>query len=442
MTVTGQSPVVYTYDDAGRVTSLVRDTLTVGMSYDSVNRRTTVALPNGIVSEYSYDANNQITAITYKNSGTAIGDLDYTYDAAGLRTAISGSWARTGLPQVLSSAAYDAANELTLWNGASRQYDANGGLVSDGLTSYTWNARQQLGATGGDSPKAFAYDSVGRRNSTTIGGVFTQYAYDGPSAVTEVRGGESIQFINGEGVDELFSRIDSGGTKTLLSDAIGSTMAITDSARAVTDQFLYDPFGNGVAQGTTVVSERFTGREQDDAGLYYYRARYYRPGEERFISEDAIPAILASDGPNLYAYAMDNPVQFTDPFGLQRIQRPPLTYPPPTPAGCTKVGMTYVCNPPPGPVMCPVREKQCTPYVNRSLYYDCLMIRLVAPNITYPSPGGLGGAAIMTGFECADNATRCVETGMPPPGASARPDPQIWHQPTKPPQWGARPPWR
>ena len=31
---------------------------------------------------------------------------------------------------------------------------------------------------------------------------------------------------------------------------------------------------------------RYTGREDDGTAIYYYRARYYHPGLQRFISED------------------------------------------------------------------------------------------------------------------------------------------------------------
>jgi len=35
----------------------------------------------------------------------------------------------------------------------------------------------------------------------------------------------------------------------------------------------------------------YTAREQEETGLYYYRARYYQPGIGRFISEDPIGRI-------------------------------------------------------------------------------------------------------------------------------------------------------
>jgi RHS repeat-associated protein len=59
---------------------------------------------------------------------------------------------------------------------------------------------------------------------------------------------------------------------------------------------------------------QFTGRENDGTGLYFYRARYYSPTFQRFVSQD--PIGLAGGGPNLYAYAVNAPTIFIDPFGL------------------------------------------------------------------------------------------------------------------------------
>src|SRR6266571_5982563 len=56
----------------------------------------------------------------------------YTYDSLGRRTQVGGSFAQTGLPTAVTSATYDAANELTNWNGLTISYDLNGNMLSDG----------------------------------------------------------------------------------------------------------------------------------------------------------------------------------------------------------------------------------------------------------------------------------------------------------------------
>ena len=59
---------------------------------------------------------------------------------------------------------------------------------------------------------------------------------------------------------------------------------------------------------------QFTNRENDGSGLYFNRARFYSGSLQRWLSEDPVEF---ADGPNLYAYAHNAPVSFSDPFGLQ-----------------------------------------------------------------------------------------------------------------------------
>jgi RHS repeat-associated protein len=66
--------------------------------------------------------------------------------------------------------------------------------------------------------------------------------------------------------------------------------------------------------GSEQAGYAFTGREWDpDAGLYYYRARYYDPRVSRFVSEDPI---RLKGGLNLYAYVKNRPLNRIDPLGL------------------------------------------------------------------------------------------------------------------------------
>jgi YD repeat-containing protein len=102
MTVAGQPAVSYTYDNANRLAQVAEGTSTAALGYDAANRRTTLALPNGVVVSYAYDAASQLTGLTYTLGVTALGNLAYGYDNAswhtlgtvtgiGLTTAIGGA---------------------------------------------------------------------------------------------------------------------------------------------------------------------------------------------------------------------------------------------------------------------------------------------------------------------------------------------------------------
>jgi YD repeat-containing protein len=108
----------------------------VGITYDSADRRSVLTLPDGVTATYTYDAGSHLTGLSYQLGGTAIGDLIYTYDALGRVTQESGSLARAQWPSVVSSATYDAANELTSWNGTALTYDADGNMTSDGSRTF------------------------------------------------------------------------------------------------------------------------------------------------------------------------------------------------------------------------------------------------------------------------------------------------------------------
>src|SRR5690348_4761805 len=100
----------------------------------------------------------------------------YAYDLAGRRINLAGTFARTGVPQAVSSAGYNVNNQLTSWKGPNLAYDANGNLTNDGTNTYTWNARNQVVSISGAVNASFQYDAFGRRASKTIGAK-TQFLY-------------------------------------------------------------------------------------------------------------------------------------------------------------------------------------------------------------------------------------------------------------------------
>jgi len=74
------------------------------------------------------------------------------------------------------------ANELTNWNGTPISYDLNGNMLSDGVNTFSWNARNQVAALNNVS---LQYDAEGRRTRNAAG---TSFLFDGANAAQELSG--------------------------------------------------------------------------------------------------------------------------------------------------------------------------------------------------------------------------------------------------------------
>ena len=130
---------------------------------------------------------------------------------------------------------------------------------------------------------------------------------------TDAAGTPTANLLTG-GTDQTFSRTDAAGTRTFLTDALGSTVALVDGTGAITTSYTYEPYGKTTVTGTASTNaQQFTGRE-NDGPLYFNRACYLHPTFGRFISED--PVGFAAGDPNLYAYVGGSPTNATDPSGL------------------------------------------------------------------------------------------------------------------------------
>src|SRR5579864_1924051 len=228
MQVAGQTQVGYTFDNANRLTQIAQGTSTVGFTYDNANRRSTLTLPNGIVATYSYDNDSHLAGISYTLNSNSVGVLNYGYDALGMRNSVSGSMARTGLPQPVPSASYDGGNELFAWNETALSYDANGNMLSDGTHNYAYDARNHLSTIDSGSTGSFVYDPAGRRATKVISGTSTGFLYDLANPVQELSGTTPTANLLTGGLDEYLTRTDATGTADFLSDALGSTTALAD----------------------------------------------------------------------------------------------------------------------------------------------------------------------------------------------------------------------
>jgi RHS repeat-associated protein len=338
--------VDYSRDAEHRVTQiqyqLNHDVRTFSYGYDALGRRSHATLANGITADYAWDAASQLTGITYRRAdGSVLGELTYGYDAAGRRTRAGGSLAKVDLPQAVSDAQYNGANQLTRWAGMAYTYDLNGSLASDGANQYSWNAQGLLGQISGAVTASFSYDMSGRRRDQTVNGHRIQSFWIGDELSFTIPDNDWSRRIRvfspypEGGLDELtYRRVgdDAGGDRYVLRDANNNVIALTDANQQSQTQYRYQPYGvTTLAGAADVNSQQYTGRENDGTGVYYYRNRYYSPQTGRFISED--PTGWASGQTNAYAYVNGNPVQLSDPFGLQGVPFPYTPVPGAVPGG-------------------------------------------------------------------------------------------------------------
>jgi len=115
-------------------------------------------------------------------------------------------------------------------------------------------------------------------------------------------------------IDDVVARYTQAGARTYLSDALGSAFALAKDDQSIQAFYAYSPYGEAQVLGDDEGNPiQYTARENDQTGLYFYRARYYDPVLKRFISEDPIGTRA---GPNFYKFVNNNPVLFTDPTGL------------------------------------------------------------------------------------------------------------------------------
>jgi RHS repeat-associated protein len=345
MTANGQQPVSYGYDAASRLVQVQQGALVVGIGYDAASRRTLLTYPNATNTSYSYDAASRLLSILHQGSAGIIDSLAYTYDAAGNRINFTRTGgAATQLPAAVQ-AAYDAANEQIQFNSGTpnNTFDANGNLTSEttpaGIITYTYDVRNRLIArTGPGINESYSYDALGRRISKTINGVTTSNLYDGNDIIAEIGGGAvGATYLRSLNIDEPFVR-QSSANEFYHTDALGSTLALSNTAGAVATSYSYEPFGRTQVIGTSANPFQYTGRENDGSGLYYYRARYYSPSMQRFLREDPlnismlrlmqqqlITSSLANQFISLklrypqdlnpYIYVYNNPLIYIDPFG-------------------------------------------------------------------------------------------------------------------------------
>jgi len=332
------------YDAAGRLKAVPG--LVSSILYDARGRQTNVIRANAASTLYGYSAQRGwLTALTTTSTAGTIQDLSYGRDAAGRITGVTSpiageSWLYgyddldrltsadnttnnlldqtfqyDSVGNMLSNSAvgsysYPAAgfprpHAVTATPLGSYQYDANGSMTNQGADLLAYDGENRLATHG---TMQFVYGPDGARLKKIDGAATTLYLGDD----VEIAGGVTTKYLPGDA-----KRVGLATTTWLHRDHLRSVRAITNSSGGIVDRANYRPFGEqlGFAGGTE--SKGYIGERLDDeTGLMYLHARYYDPVLARFIQADPMSPALPGVGVNRYAYALNNPVMFADPLGL------------------------------------------------------------------------------------------------------------------------------
>jgi RHS repeat-associated protein len=344
-----QNTFNWTYSDDGRLTDEAFSSYDPSLSqtehfvFDLAgNRRqmTTDRGNDGVIDQtttYQYDVNDRLLVeqADLDNNGTV--DRTATYDY-------------TGTHQTAKSVRAGGVTAGVTEQTASA-YNLQGWLSQATVTTYTGGSPSRIERT------SFTYAPVGDRVSTLgemdadANGTFetrtrTDYLIDKRNATgyAQVLQGTTTNADTAALVKKVVYTIGrhvisqttfapggpaAGTTLVLHADGGGSTRVLTDLAAAIAQAqgvrqiFHYDAFGNalGFAPAAALTNLLYRGEAFDSrVGLQYLRARWYDPSVGRFSQLDP----LAGDprnplGLHRYLYASGDPVNGTDPTGLQTL---------------------------------------------------------------------------------------------------------------------------
>ena len=357
----------YTYDGLGRVTSqTVYPSVGVSLdntyAYKDVGENNTTTQVSRVTNalgtyDYEYDANGNITKITFTSPSGSSGSYvreyqydhlnrvtntsdtrfgyryEYEYDTNGniiSRNRYSDYYLNGIEPDRVYTYDYDDTvwtDLITAFCGNEITYDEIGNPLNYyNSTSFTWqNGRQLASLTFLDKTTTYAYDADGKRTSKTVDGVTTEFFYAGDILAGQKTGDNVLMWIydnNGAYIGFTYNGVEYYYVYNLQGDV----EAITDASGAIVAKYGYDTWGevqyeanyNGTVNIAQINPIRYRGYYYDsERGLYYLNSRYYDPFMCRFLNADGAVSGVGGDvqGYNLFAYCMNNPVNMNDTDG-------------------------------------------------------------------------------------------------------------------------------
>jgi len=334
-TVAGQhllQALAYQFDQASNITAIT----------DSRPNRTPA---NDQTQRFRYDALYRLT----QSDGT-YGQIDHVYNAIGniIHQSSTGTDARLDLGELRYGENGAGPHALTTAGGQSYAYDPNGNRSGKGSAVYAWNPRDWLlSVTADDTLSTYEYDANGQRLRQTMrqgtqitttlyadqlvdvrGNELTRYVFDDQKRTAQV----SVAFDPArllKGFSDSVAEISTPPSTThwYIADHLGGTSLLVDETAGVVSEVAYYPYGlTRYEANGDVAKYRFTGKELDQSGLYYFGARYYDSTSGRFISVDKLyaeePTRKLNNPQSLaaYAYVLNNPLNWIDPDGQEEKQ--------------------------------------------------------------------------------------------------------------------------
>lgn len=292
-------------------------------SYDDLGRRISLTRGNGTATSYHYDPTSRLDQLVQDLGGTGADlTLALSYNPAAQivgTTRSNDAYAWTGHVNVNRPYSVNGLNQYVQTGSVVPSYDARGNLTSAGPTVYGYSSENLLTSASGGI--ALGYDPLLRLYQTSGGSAgVTRFAYDGMDRLAEYDGSGNIlrRYVPGPGVDEPLLWYEGSGLtdrRWLHADERGSVVATTNVAGAALAINSYDEYGipGAANQGRL----QYTGQAWiPELGMYDYRARIYSPTLGRFLQPDPIGY---DGGLNLYAYVANDPINLTDPLGLQQM---------------------------------------------------------------------------------------------------------------------------
>jgi RHS repeat-associated protein len=233
-------------------------------------------------------------------------------------------------------------------NRTDKGYDTNGDdEINTWLATYEYDTSNRLDwvdtDNDGDPDFEAVYDYRTRRVSKTTypGGTAetTVFRYDGGVSFDEWKDGvKQVEFVRGSGLgggigsilySDRFAGPNPGREYFVYSPAVGHTVATLRDDATVKSTNLYEAFGNvvklnvntweqtdGPTSGTSDNNRLANTKERDASiGLDNHGFRYYDPEIGRYTTRD--PIGYAAGTLNVYVYVRSNPINWSDPLGLE-----------------------------------------------------------------------------------------------------------------------------